>query len=279
MCALDIYNADDIKCEYKLSGCYTMESMHLHDVYEIYMAMNDSIGFFVNDRVYALGRGDVMLFKNTDLHKVSVPPDTMYERYVITFAPEAMQFMSDEGYRLMECFEGMGETRSHKLGLNLAEQREFIRLAQRIRTGDAMKEFAGASRMLSLCEILLLLCRVRARSKDAMPSADRALNPRIKDIFEFIDANFMRGISLDELSAHCYLNKHYLCRLFKKETGFCIHDYIVYRRISRSMVMLRAGESVSSAASSAGFGSDTFFITTFKKYIGMTPYQYVKSRR
>ena len=73
-------------------------------------------------------------------------------------------------------------------------------------------------------------------------------------MLQYIDANYTDTISLDSLSAHCFLNKSYLCRLFKRETGFHIHDYIVYRRLSHGMLLLRSG----------------------RQQLGITPYQYAK---
>jgi len=97
----------------------------------------------------------------------------------------------------------------------------------------------------------------------------------IRIVLEYIDDNYIHQPSLDELAKLCYLNKYYLCRLFRQETGFSIGDYITYRRMSAAMKLLRKGESISNVARLSGFKSDTYFITSFKKNFGTTPYQYI----
>lgn len=98
-------------------------------------------------------------------------------------------------------------------------------------------------------------------------------------MIRYIDEHYMENITLEDLSARCFLNKSYLCRLFKRETGFHIHDYLTYRRLSRAMEHLRAGESVSHTARCTGFSGDTFFIRVFRQHLDMTPYQYALKHR
>ena len=128
-------------------------------------------------------------------------------------------------------------------------------------------------RWLALCQLLLFLCRMQQNT--AVPQQEKSsLHPQIRTVLAYIDENFRQQVTLETLSEQCFLDRHYLCRLFKRDTGLCIHDYITYRRLSCAAALLRAGESVSTAANRSGFSSDAFFITTFKKNVGMTPYRY-----
>ena len=59
--------------------------------------------------------------------------------------------------------------------------------------------------------MLLLLCRVRMRELDSPPGIERSKHPGIRAVIALIDADYARGpYRFDELSACCYLNKHYL---------------------------------------------------------------------
>ena len=271
---LTIYNEDSICSERKVSDGYAMNAMHIHDVYEIYMALSDGLKYFVNDRVYSLDRGDIMLFSNLDLHRISVPADKPYERYVITFPPEALPSNAGGFDRLLDCFTRHDGPTSHRLSLNEAEQRTFISLADAIGMYKNESPYSRISQVLALCQLLVFLNEVRLRVSQDLPAIQSSKYPQIRLIIDYIDANYLQPVTLDELSALCYLNKHYLCRLFRRETGFRIHDYIVFRRLSQAILLLREGQQVTNAARLSGFGSDTFFITTFKKNIGITPYQY-----
>ena len=253
-----------------------MEAMHIHDFYEIYMGLSDQIRFFVNDKFYLLRRGDVILFTNTDLHKANVPAQALCSRCVISFHPDVFCAQFRQGKSLLSCFSQENGT-SHQLKLTEKEQSLFLSLAKNMETGQSSsKKIAEVERWLNLGQILVLLCKVRSRTSQEDFSNEPIRSPHTQKILQYIDKHYTEPISLDTLSAGCFLNKSYLCRIFKRETGIRIHDYIIYRRISHAMSLLRRGESVNNAARMSGFNSDTFFITVFREKLGVTPYQYAK---
>jgi len=279
MSALTIYDEHGIFSERKRSGGYEMRAMHIHDMYEIFLSLSDGLKFFVNDRVYPIGRGDVMLFSNIDLHRISAPTNRPYERYVVTFSPDMLPVGGEDYGGLLDCFAHRDGLADHMLSLSDDEQREFIALASAIEEEGRAAAYGKVGQSLALCRLLLFINRVRLREPRELPPIMYSAHPQVRLVIDYIDANYDRAIRLDELSALCYLNKHYLCRLFRRETGFCIHDYMTFRRLSHAIAFLRSGESVGSTARLTGFESDTFFITTFKKNIGITPYKYACSRR
>ena len=122
----------------------------------------------------------------------------------------------------------------------------------------------------------MLLCRVSRRAESVSFPREAESSGCAGKVIGYIDSHFAQPISLETLGELCYLNPSYLCRRFRQETGFRIHDYLNYRRLSCAMNLLRAGNSVSQAARMSGFGSDTFFIQVFRRNLNTTPYQYAK---
>ena len=273
-----VFKTGEITCNQTVSESYEMKTMHVHDVYEIYMAQSKGVKFLVNDRLYELEVGDVMLFSNKDLHKVSVPQSEVYKRYVITFSPEI--FFEDERSVLLACFDkdAYGR-RDHRLRLTSEEQDTLKALIEALMDERSQSDLSKLGQSLALGRILVFLNRICNSVEYSEVSPTRSRDTRVLAVLEYIDENYDRSITLDELSKHCYLNKYYMCRLFNRETGFCIHDYLIYRRLSAALRLLQKGVSVSQTARLSGFASDTFFITTFKKHFGMTPTQYVNEQR
>ena len=268
-----MFDTDSIRYSKNISYGYDVDSMHIHDVYEIYMVQSSGIKFLVNGQIFELDCGDVMLFTNRDLHKVSVPQDSRYERHIITFPPHILP--ERERAELLMCFERGEGQHNHKVKLTPEEQKTFLNLIKALDEEGQQQKFNKLGQQLELCRILLFLNRVRSERQQMNVATTYSTDSRIRRVLEYVDTNYEQQITLDELGGLCYLNKYYLCRLFRQETGFCIHDYITYRRLSVAVGLLRKGESVSAAARLSGFKSDSFFITTFKKHFGKTPYQYM----
>lgn len=84
-------------------------------------------------------------------------------------------------------------------------------------------------------------------------------------------------LSREEIASYVYLNPDYLTRLFKKETGMSISDYLQQQRIEYAKGLLeRTSQSISDVAVASGYSNLSYFSTIFKKSVGMTPADYRK---
>ncbi len=97
----------------------------------------------------------------------------------------------------------------------------------------------------------------------------------IEDSVAYINEHLSRELSLEDLAAQASLSPFYFSRLFKRETGFSPHKYILATRINNARFLLRStGDSVKSICFTVGFTSESSFCTAFKKETGLTPSQY-----
>lgn len=82
-------------------------------------------------------------------------------------------------------------------------------------------------------------------------------------------------LSREDVANHVYLNPDYLTRLFKKETGMSISDYLQQQRMEYAKGLLAHTEqSVSDIAVASGYSNLSYFSTIFKKATGFTPADY-----
>ena len=102
---------------------------------------------------------------------------------------------------------------------------------------------------------------------------------RIMPALEYIDENYYKEISLDEISAVLSLNPYYFCRLFKTATGSSFCEYLNFVRISKSEKLFKISEkSITEISLDVGFSSVTYFNRIFRKYKGCTPTVYRKAQ-
>ena len=99
----------------------------------------------------------------------------------------------------------------------------------------------------------------------------------LDSIKQYIDANYLTNISLDQLSANFFINKFYLTRAFKERYGTTINNYILEKRITRSKELLRfSDDSIEDIAVACGIKDPNYFSRVFKKIEGITPKEYKK---
>ena len=74
------------------------------------------------------------------------------------------------------------------------------------------------------------------------------------------------------------ISPSYLSRLFKKETGICLQDYINDVRLERAAnLLIYSEESIPKIAEYVNFPSQSYFGKLFKEKMHMTPRQYRES--
>lgn len=92
---------------------------------------------------------------------------------------------------------------------------------------------------------------------------------------EFININYHNDIKLDEIAKLFHVSASYLSRVFKKEIGLNINEYITELRIEKAKQILRRGDvSINKLACMIGFSNHMYFHRVFKKLTGETPKEY-----
>lgn len=103
---------------------------------------------------------------------------------------------------------------------------------------------------------------------------------RFADVFDFIEKNYTRSISLSEVSSVAHMSDGYFCRLFRQSTGRSLTEYINRLRIEKSVLLLNQGVcNVTEAAMSVGFDDINYFSRVFKKYMNQSPEKYLENDR
>lgn len=92
----------------------------------------------------------------------------------------------------------------------------------------------------------------------------------------FIQDNYHRDISLDDVAGSVYLSAGYLSIIYKEQTGTTIYDSITSLRMQMAAELLlgERGAKVQEVAERVGFNNVQSFLRHFKRQYGMTPIQY-----
>lgn len=101
----------------------------------------------------------------------------------------------------------------------------------------------------------------------------------IQQIVEFVDRNYIQPMSLKVISNKFNISAAYLGKLFKEETGIGFSKYLNTLRIEQAKKLLTGTpEKANRIAIEVGYSDSNYFYSTFKKYTGMSPTEYIKSQ-
>lgn len=112
---------------------------------------------------------------------------------------------------------------------------------------------------------LVRLQATTLRNRDNWPE-------NVRSAAEFIEHNYSRMISIDQLSEHVSLSKYHLIRRFSANTGLTPGAYLTRVRTEKAMELLRRTSlSVEAIAERIGYSSGSYFIKAFRSLTGLTP--------
>ncbi len=111
-----------------------------------------------------------------------------------------------------------------------------------------------------------------------------AKEPHTPDYIEtalaYIHAEYMSGITIEEIAGRLNLDRTYFYTLFKNKTGVSPKEYLQnYRLNIAASLMADKSKSVSVTASSVGYPDIYSFSKIFKKRYGISPKEYILSAK
>ncbi len=92
---------------------------------------------------------------------------------------------------------------------------------------------------------------------------------------EYIQNNYSKDISLDDVSRTVNISPYYFSKIFKEETGGGFVEYLTGIRIEKAKELLNTTEySIKEICSMVGYADPNYFSRSFKKNVGVTPTEY-----
>lgn len=272
-CSVDGIHVRQFLC---VGDCDTL-SPQMHEEYEITYLHTGSNLFFVEGHTYQLNSGDLLFIDKNEIHKAGALTGFTGEIFSIHLEDEFLSLYPNglPGFSFSEFFKN----NNGKVSLRKAD-----RVSVETLFSDMQKEMSrpgfGNSKMIIGKLITLMLYKRRYKTPEN-PNYEYIFQPALKKVdivADYIAHNFQSDISLDCLSLDFYVNKSYLCRIFKKTTGYSVTEYTNVKRIQKSLLLLKdTNNNISHIAKECGFDSTSSFDRVFKKYKGTTPLKYRNS--
>ena len=103
-------------------------------------------------------------------------------------------------------------------------------------------------------------------------------SPSIQKVLEYINLHLGDHISNEDLSANANMSISHLAKVFKKETGVTITEYIALLRCKKAANLLKKTNlPIQEISSYVGYSDNNYFVKVFKKNYDMTPTEFRKA--
>lgn len=128
-----------------------------------------------------------------------------------------------------------------------------------------------------ILQLLYYMCEEGMMNRDEIDVNTEKNIERLKGVLTYIENHYMEDISQAKVAKKFYFNKEYFSRYFKSYMGITYTEYVMYYRAQKAeKAILQTDKRMIDIALENGFSDERRLINTFKKFYGITPFQYRK---
>ena len=256
---------------------------HKHAFLEIVYVISGSAIHETAGGSYTVSRGDVIVVNYDTPHAFyALEKEEPFNAYDLMFTPDFLDTslirVHDfealcSSFLFYSLFPGQRAV-GPDLHLNGSGYGEFGELFNRM-----YLEFTGRQRgYLSLLRAYvteLIIKLFRSMESDARQQISACQKEAVAAAVAYLRENYPSHITLEDLAMHIFLNKDYLNRIFREETGLPIKAFLQKLRVDEACRLLdNENMPVAQIAAVCGFGDMKTFYAAFKKQTGTTPGRY-----
>lgn len=254
--------------------------LHFHSEYEIIYIKESTGTRFIGNNIASFEAGDIVFIgsnlphflKSDDLYHEG-NDDMRVKGTIIHFEKDFMYYAINQYPQFIKIKNLLHESQR---GIYFA--RETVPKLQELLEKIPLEK--GINQLLLFLEILKEMSEVESRQ--SISTSDFVNDTvydsvRIDKVMSFLNQNYTRTISLEEIASFAAMNTSAFCRYFKSKTGKSFKNYILDMRIGYACKLLvMEDSSISTISSKCGFETISHFNKNFKKNIGYVPSQYRK---
>lgn len=255
---------------------FPVVSAHTHNFYEIYMYLGGSIRLFVEDTLFDVKTGDIIIIPPYTIHQLfQADPNTLpYIRMYMYISEPCLKSFQFNEHNPLHTFKLATKHKRYHFHIDDEKEYESIKYCMRCVYDSKKSEYYGKE-MLNrsyILHIITLLCKNIVEALE--PQGIVHNNPMVENVLSHINCNYTEEITLDMLADHFYINKSTLSKEFKDYTGQTIHNYLIMKRINMAKQEMADGVSPSQVYLTTGFRDYSTFYRTFQKLESMSPKEF-----
>ncbi|OAB40437.1 AraC family ligand binding domain-containing protein [Paenibacillus antarcticus] len=260
-----IYLDSDLNIEaYRFKGIMQKFPAHFHEYYVIGFIEEGQRYLVCKGEEYIINPGDLLLFNPFDTHSCEQIDGKTLDYRCINVTPEVMKKI---------VLEINGSDNAPFFKPSVVYQSELVSNLKElhIRVSQEEHDFKKEELFLYFMEEL-----IQTHSDLTIIPTTYEPSIEIQTVCSYLEENYTRTITLNDLSALTGWSKYHLLRSFTKQKGLSPYSYLETIRIYHAKRLLEQGVKPIEVCFLVGFSDQSHLTKFFKRQIGLTPKQYMR---
>ncbi|QUO31117.1 helix-turn-helix transcriptional regulator [Faecalicatena sp. Marseille-Q4148] len=239
-----------------------------HDFWEFVCVLDGVLGVTAGEDVFLLERGQAVLHKPMEFHRLWAERKTRPHIAVISFAADVMPDMKERRFALKEEeLDTLSRLMQARDDVFEVEQGLMI---HKIKAGAEIE----AHRYVAQFEMLLLKA-LQENTSTVLPYVSSGAE-NYRKIVQVLEEHLEERLTLGKVAELCQMSEAAVKKTFSRYAGIGLMTYFNQIKIRRAIRLLEEGKSVSQTAQMLGFADQNYFSTVFKRVTGSAPTKYLK---
>lgn len=234
--------------------------LHTHNEFELYINLSGDVSFLVENTLYPVSRGDVIIARPGERHHCVYRSDKPHKLFWILFD-------SQKNHTLLDFMQQ--DVRENFISPLDDYREELLELCQKLHSEELSQEESLYS-FLRIFEILRKSRNKSSVQKDNLPH-------ELSQIMDYINHHIHEELTVKDIASAFYISQSTLERRFKEILHIRPLEFIRRKKLILAAELLQEGKSVLAAATAVGYNDVSYFIELFRQYYGVTPYMYKKN--
>lgn len=254
-----------------------------HDFWELLYVDKGEAEVLADTSGYKLKQGDVIFHKPNEFHNV-------WANKII--APNLIVICFECNFKAMKFFENkifnLGDHERNCLAIIIKEGfNTFLPPLDMPKINTLKKKVNppfGSEQLIKINLETLLISLVRrgtpvvSESRLSSLAKERSEDDIIKRITQFMSANIVTNMTIEQLCSFSNLGKTQLKALFKAKTGNSVIEYFKLLKVEQAKIIIREEKNnYTEISEMLGYSSIHSFSRHFKNVTGMSPSEYAKT--
>ena len=251
---------------------------HYHDYTELLYGLSGTATVRVGGESYTLGKGDMVIIHNHELHDVLSPSDSP-EYIVIKFLPSVLltpeQTYSEYSYTLT-LMQNTADRQNYFKACELEDTPINDLFLHAMQEWDERKVGYELSLRADTISIFLHILRkwYDSNISGSFPSVTRFQGELIQRAIDYIEGNYYE-LTEESTAAALGVSVSYLSRVFKRGMKRSFSSYVNSVKLREAQkLLISTDKSVTEIGEIIGFSTSAYFIATFRGAHGVTPGEY-----
>lgn len=249
------YELSHISSAYYFKKIYCEDfsfSPHMHNCFELAVCLSGKTNITIDGTLYTISKGEALLIFPHQLHSYGL---SQSKTMVCIFSPKIVSAYYNSHTSLKPV--------SNKFVID-----EYF--------ASALDGYNNESKPIFIKGLLYLICDAFDRTANYTENVNKSL---LEKIFIYISENFTEDCTLKTVALNVGYNPSYLSRYFKNCVGINLCDYINMVRLGNVCYLYENSRgTLLSFALDSGFDSLRTFNRNFKKFYGVPPKEFFKTK-